>query len=251
MIQICNPNIYNLGDFLNSFPILSGLAKELDDTIKLVLPDNFKQYNGLREFFEYQDIIDSVYFQSEIYNMDGSKYLFLSYPQEEFKYLTERPLVPIETLRYSKFIKDAYSHLTGDVDEEFCFRVEPMASAIDPDLYVVGDRWNKIVDTRRDWNILKKSGLFDDPSRFYFLDYEKCSTMQIARIILNSNKPFIGTFTGSGMLADLLKKETICVYDDSMLPLWNGMKIEYSYWKHFFGDRKSSLAYIKELPALL
>ena len=114
------------------------------------------------------------------------------------------------------------------------------------DRYIIGDRWlNHLTDTRRASNVFKSTGLFDDTSKFLFLDYKR-PLMDNANIILASKRPFIGTFTGSGMLADLLGVCNYCVWDDSMVN-WNQADISYSYWKHFYADRYNALVHMSDI----
>ena len=252
MIKCYCPYTNNLGDFLNVMPVFSGLAKSLGDTIRLVVADEHKRIKGFREFFEYQPFFHEVLFRSEVLGMDENTYMIVAFSEYEYKDLTTRPNRPIETMRHEKFIRDHYPFLTFEIDDSLILEI-PNWSDTDEVLYgpgfqkrIVGDRWSSVVDTRRSWNILKDSGNFDDETKFYFLDYNQ-TLMVNAAIIASSPYPFIGTFTGSGMLADLLGVENWCLYDDSMLnPQWNGMPIEYSYWKHYFGDRNNHLCHVND-----
>lgn len=244
MLKVYCPVTKNLGDFLNVTPVLSGLAKGLGDTIRLVVADDHKKIKGFREFFEYQPMFHEVLFRSEVLGMDEASYTIVAYSQEEFKHLTERPNRPIETMRHEKFVRDNYPHLTFDVDDDLILQtpyVDYLRTTI-----IVGDRWNSVVDTRRSWNILRDSGHFNDETKFQFLDYNQ-SLMDNAVLMRSSDRPFVGTFTGSGMLADLLGVENWCLYDDSMIdPPWNGMPIKYSYWKHYYGDRNNHLCHVND-----
>lgn len=243
MFKVWSPQIINLGDFFNIFPVLSGIAKATEP-LKLVVPPNFRQFNGFREFLEFQPFVHELFFQDEIMNMDQSSYMIVTYSPEEYKSLVKRPNRPIETMRAELFVRHSYPDFKFDVDDDFTLQVS--YEDYKRDTYIVGDRWSQVIDSRRDFNILKNSGLFENPFVFEFLDYSK-PLMDNAALILSSNKPFIGTFTGSGMLADLLKKENWCVYDDSMLPLWNEMPIEYSYWKHYYSNRPNKLMHIDDV----
>lgn len=235
--KVYSPQVLNLGDFLNAFPVLSGLSKMAGEPLRLVVPDQFRQFNGFRDFMECQPCIGELVFRNEILNMDEKDYVVTTYSEYEFKDLTERPNRPIETMRHERFIRQNYPSLKWEVDDDFTLITNYIE--FPRDTVIIGDRWAQVSDTRRAWNILKDSGLFDNPSRFEFLDYTR-PLLENAALILSSSQPFIGTFTGSGMMADLLKKETFCLYDNSMIdPPWNGAPIEYSYWKHFYADRSA------------
>lgn len=247
MLKILCDRTHNLGDFINVMPVFSGLAKACGDTIRLVVSDQHKKIKGFREFFEYQPMFHEVLFRSEVFGMREETYTIVSYSEEEFKFLTERPNRPIETLRHEKFVRDNYQHLTFEVDDDLILETDETIDLSDwsKELRIVGDRWSSVIDTRRSWNILKDSGHFDD-EKFHFLDYDQ-SLMWNASIIKYSNHPFIGTFTGSGMLADLLGVENWCFYDQSMIdPPWNGMPIEYSYWKHYYSSRNNHLCHVND-----
>lgn len=252
LLKLWCPNVFNLGDFFNCLPVVSGLAKSHGEQIHFVVPDCFQKIFGFREFMEFQPCIGKLVFRCEVLNMDEASYIVTTYTPNDFRHLTERPNRPTETMRHGDFINQNYYARTEDppnwfVDDDFLFHVDDIAVPSTEGRYVVGDRWSKVTDTRRSWNILKDSGLFDDPEKFYFLDYETYSLMDNACIINNSEKPFLGTFTGSGMLADLLGKENYCLYDDSMLdPPWNGMPIEFSYWKHYYADRPNKLFHLND-----
>lgn len=247
-LNVYVPNVFNFGDFLNGLPVISGLHKSLGQKIKFVIPDSMSQIKGIRYFLEYQNIFSDVYFRKEILNMDESSYIIATYSQEDFKSLTERPNRPIETMRWEKFIKDNYKDLTWEVDDEFELEVYVNYGIYcDQRKWICGDRWSKpSTDARRASNVLKDSGLFGDTNKYQFLSYED-DVMTNAMFIKSSLHPFIGTFTGSGMMADLLNKKNYCVYNDDMVnPPWNGMPIEYSLWKHYYADRPNTLVHVKD-----
>lgn len=236
-LKIYSPQILNLGDFFNCMPVLSGIFRATNDPIRLVTSPSFRQFNGFREFMEFQPCIGELVYRDEIINMDEQSYIVMTYSAEEFRYLTERPYRPIETMRCEKFISDNYPHVRFKVDDDFKFLARGDYAR---NIYLVGDRWASVTDTRRDWNILKDSGLFDDETKFQFLDYTQ-PLLDNAGLILSSDKPFIGTFTGSGMLADLLGVENWCLWDEKSMTNWNGAPIEYSYWKHYYQNRSNRL----------
>lgn len=250
--KLYEPRVENLGDFLNGLPVVSGISKAIGEPVKFVVNPALRKINGFREFMEFQPFISELVYRDEMVIMDEKSYLTLSYADNEFKELTERPLRPIETMRWKFFVNTYYPQLKWEVDDDLVLQVYDNYMCDDPlfnDYYFVGDRWNQVIDKRRDWEILANSLLFVDGSKFFFLPYDKFTIMDCAWHIKFSSKPFISTFTGSGMLGDLLKKETWCVYDDSMIPLWNGMPIEYSYWKHFYKNRNNRLVHINH-PSL-
>lgn len=242
MLKIYCPWTNNLGDFLNVMPVFSGLAKSLGDTIRLIVSDQHKKINGFKEFFLYQPMFEQVLFRSEVIGMEENTYTIVAYSQEEFKHLTERPNRPIETMRHEKFVRDNYPHLNFEVDDGLILETSWVDYA--RNMIIVGDRWSSVVDTRRSWNVLEDSGHFNDETKFQFLDYSR-PLMENAALMKSSTQPFVGTFTGSGMLADLLGLENYCLWDDSMIG-WNGAPIEYSYWKHYYGDRANEMFHVND-----
>lgn len=244
------PNVLNLGDFLNCMPVVSGLYKTWNEPLKFVVPDSMKIIKGFREFMEYQPMFDSVYFRSEILNMDESKYTIITYSKEEFRGLTERPNRPIETNRHREFLNVYYPELEFEVDDDFYFMVDDLDLSSVPDYtpekIIVADRWSKVTDTRRNHSIFANNSKFQDKNNYYFFDYENLSLMQVAKMFYDAEFPNYVTFTGSGMLADLIENTSnrVC-WDDSMI-YWNNAPIEYSYWKHFYANRSNTLHSVKE-----
>ena len=82
----------------------------------------------------------------------------------------------------------------------------------------------------------------DSLNGLVFLDYNN-DLMTNAYIIKNSKKPFISTFTGISGIADLLNKEQIVLWGEDIRD-WDNKPIEYSFEKHFYGNRKSKLMYL-------
>lgn len=247
-LKVYVPRTYNFGDFLNVMPVLSGLHKSLNQKIKLVVPNSMKQIKGFRYFMEYQGFFSDVHFKEEILNMDEPSYIIITYSDYDYKDLTERPNRPIETMRHEKFVRDNYKDLIWEVDDNFQLEVYVNYGVYcDQRKWICGDRWLKpTTDIRRASNILKDSGLFEDEKKYQFLNYED-DAMTNAMFIKSSLHPFIGTFTGSGMMADLLGKKNYCLYNDDMIdPPWNGMPIEYSLWKHYYADRPNTLMHVKD-----
>ena len=109
----------------------------------------------------------------------------------------------------------------------------------------IGDRWNhETIDTRRKTNVVEH-GAQPDPSKVVYLDYSK-DLLYNLNLIQCSNKPFISTFTGIGILADLMYKETIVCWDEDMRT-WDGHPVEFDFIRHYYGNRSSKLVHVKEL----
>lgn len=221
----------NLGDFLNAFPVLSGLSKYTNEKIDLVVRGEMKRFNGFKEFIEYQDCINSVTFDDEyiIINFEGIQ---LSSITRENKEDNNRPT---ETCRYENWVNDNYRMLF-EVDDNFTLQMPDLNIPI-KDGHYVADRWSgPMIDGRR------ASGSLSHLANVNFLEYNNTLT-ENAYIIKNCTKPFISAFTGTAVLADLLNVEQIVLWTDD-LRMWDNKPIEQSFQKHFYGNRKSKLMYL-------
>jgi len=220
----------NLGDFINAMPVLSGIFNT-HDKIDLVIRSEMRKFNGIKEFLMYQDLFADISFDDEVI-LYGDCINLSSWTRED-KSDSNRP---IETCRYENWLRDNYN-LNFQVDDSFEIKVEDLNIDIDQTRSYCGDRWNGPgIDGRREsWTLAHLDGL-------NFLNYED-SLMKNAYIIKNSKKPFISTFTGISGIADLLNKEQIVLWGEDIRD-WDNKPIEYSFEKHFYGNRKSKLMYL-------
>jgi hypothetical protein len=219
----------NLGDFLNSLPVLSGMSKTFNHKIQLILQSDMIKFNGIRELIEYQDFIDWVKFDHEVPIEEKRDFIpFNSWVDPIYD-----GIAPMETTRYQK--KFGLYGINFDIDNDYILKIQD----IDIDcsgLFYVGDRCLLSTnDKSRPSGILYDSGKFND---CYFIDYSK-SCMHNANIIKKCGK-FISTFTGIAVMADLLNVD-FDLYYDSDFDGWAEQPIEYSYKKHFYMNRKSNL----------
>lgn len=240
-IMIINLNCTaNLGDFMNAFPVLSGLAKR--EKIKLVIRNEMRKFNGIKEFLMYQDIFDDVSFEDEVF-VSGNVVVLSSWTRMD----RNDPNRPIETCRYENWIRDNYN-IDFEVDDDFEIRVFPGFVDGVTDKTIIGDRWSPIqdpsLDTRRKTNVIEH-GVTPDTSKVFYLDYSK-PIMYNLNIIKNNPNPFITTFTGIGIIADLMNKETIVGWDEDMRT-WDGHPVEFDFSRHYYGNRKSKLVHVKDI----
>lgn len=219
----------NLGDFLNSLPVLSGIYNSYGK-IDFAIKRDMRKFNGIKEFLMYQGIFNTVIFDDE---PSEGQYLNLSSWTREDK---GHPHRPIETCRYENWIKDNYK-LDFKVDDSFILKVEDIENYEWNPGYYGGDRWSgpNIDGRRKSWTLAHLDNIT-------FLDYNK-TMMENAYVIKNCNDPFISTFTGISVIADLLNKNQIVLWGDD-LRMWDNKPIEYSFQKHFYGNRNSKLMYI-------
>ena len=230
----------NLGDFANALPVISGLSLYDKRPIDLIIKSEMRKFNGIKELLLQQPCINSVEFDGEVYFNGGIN--LSSWTRMD----QDDPNRPVETCRYENWIRDNYK-LDFKVDDNFKIVTPPVyiPDGFDENKYVIGDRWNHTtIDTRRKTNVVEH-GVQPDPSKVIYLDYTK-DILYNLNLIQCSNKPFITTFTGIGILADLIEKETIVCWDEDMR-MWDGHPVEYDFIRHYYGNRKSKLVYVKDL----
>jgi len=233
-----------LGDFLNCFPVLSGLQKTLGN-YELVIKQRSRRFKGIREFLLYQDLFTNVFFEDEVTTPKET----IVMNNWDYREESDNDIRPTETCRYENWLKDAYNlNFRVDDDVEIKF---PNLNIDLKDTYYIGDRWlNPMTDERRTSNTLSHLNQFE------FLDYNN-DLLTNCYIIKKSSKPFITSLTGVAVLADLLNKETYVTWNqDDWQPqfrrgeniTWdNGKDIDRIFKKHFYGNRKSKLIHIKDL----
>jgi hypothetical protein len=219
----------NLGDFLNVLPVLSGVSKAYGKFM-FIIRDDMEKFNGIKEFLMYQDLFTEVLFEREIVLIEGV--IEVSSWTRETKTNNDRP---IETCRYENWLKDR--GLTFDVDDSFTLKVPDHETYVKDEIILGGDRWNGPgIDGRRaSWTLAHIPDV-------HFLDYSK-PLLENAHYIKHVKRPFITTFTGISVIADLLNKEQIVLWGEDIRD-WDNKPIEYSFEKHFYSNRKSKLMYL-------
>ena len=233
----------NLGDFANSLPVISGLSKFIGSRINLILRNDTVKFNGIKEFLMYQSCIDRVYFDNDPKIKDLSKILHVREAGYIHQNNNNRPHV---TRLIESWIKDTYK-IPFEVDDAFELKIEDRTIDIS-NRYIIGDRSDKLSSDRRRSSNMIRHRANPDESKVQYLDYSN-SIMHNLNIIIKSSKPFITTFTGIGVLADLMNKETIVCWDED-IRIWppeNGHDIQYTFNRHHYADRKAKLLHVKDL----
>ena len=238
MITVYSPRIHNLGDFSHCLPALSGLYKKTGEKISFGICDKLQIFRGIKELLLQQDMFEEVYFMSE-------KQLVENYfVADDHGRDSEENNSAKASYRNVNFLNDNYN-LNIQIDDEFELIVPECNDY--QDKIIIGDRWSPsecpILDVRRQYNVLKNSGKFNG-EQFHYLDYSNDLVYNCSIIKYNSN-PFYTTFTGIGILSDLMNKETYVMWDDDMR-MWNGEPVENDFDLHYFKNRKSHLRYIKD-----
>ncbi len=227
----------NLGDTCNILPVLSGIYNKYGEKISLVVREKMKNFKGFKKLIESQPFIDSLKFEGE--DITGEYIpVFL-----ENEYDTKFN-IPYETIRYYEYFRRKMGLSFFDVDESFNLIVPEKKVNVDSNLYIIGDRkYSKHADTRRAFDVLKSSNHFPE-SKCYFLEYNN-DLIHNLNIIRNSKNPFITTFTGIAVLADLMYKETMVCYSTD-IQNWDGFPINKSFKQHFFQNRNCELVSLED-----
>ena len=232
----------NLGDFCNALPVISGISKYANQKIHLIIRPEMRKFNGIKEFLKYQPMIEDVDYSDDLLTF-GDIITLSSWTRMD----QENTNRPVETCRYENWVNDYYG-MFFEVDDDFEVQVEQMIVEDVTDKTIIGDRWSAkqdpSIDTRRFTNVVE-SGANPDPSKVHYLDYSK-SIMYNLNLIKNNPNTFITTFTGIGIIADLMYKETIVCWDEDMRT-WDGHPVEFDFIRHYYGNRNSKLVYVKDL----
>lgn len=239
MISVVSPRIHNLGDFSHCLPALSGLYKKLGHKINFVICDRLQRFKGIKELFLEQEMFERVSFYYEG-KFDHKNCIMIDDTGADGLYGDSA----IVTHRYANFIKYNYK-IDFDVDEEFDLQVPNLNIDYQNDKIVIGDRWSPSdapdVDERRYSNMIESSGKIK-PEDALYLDYTNDLIYNCSMIKYNKN-PFVSTFTGISVLADLMHKEQIVLWGEDIRN-WDNKPIINSFKQHYFQNRKAKLEYI-------
>jgi hypothetical protein len=233
----------NLGDFMNAMPVLSGISKSTNEKIELIIRPEMRKFNGLKQLLKKQEMFADVNFKDEVFVYGAVKNLSSWTRMDQ-----NDPMRPVETCRYENWFKDNYK-IDFNVDDDFELKIEDVVmEASLRDKIIIGDRWgykqDPTIDSRRATNVIEQNVQLEGLN-VKFLDYNDDITYN-CNLIKYSNHPFVTTFTGIGIVADLLNKETIVCWGDDMR-VWDGHPVEYDFIRHYYGNRKSKLVYVKDV----
>ena len=240
-LSIVSPRIHNLGDFAHCLPALSAIHKNSGFKINFGICNSLKKFKGIKDLLMCQEMFESVFFMDEVQWMTQTFLIDDSGPD------SENPTMSQAAHHHMNFFNSQYG-ANLSIDEDFELQV-PYFGEMDyfEDKILIGDRWSPEecpdLDMRRQYSVLKNSGKFDG-EQFKYLDYSDNLVYNCSLIKYNPN-PFYTTFTGIGILSDLMKKETHVMWDDDMR-MWNGKPVECDFDLHYRKNSKNSLEYIKE-----
>jgi len=239
-MKVYSPRIHNLGDFIHCLPTLSGLHEKYGP-ISFGICDRLKRFNGIKDLLLYQGIFSDVHFMDE--QPIVKEYIVLDDTGGDQDNGDE----PFAVRRCYNFVRSNYN-IDFDLDVDYNLNI-PWYNDIreHEDSIIVADRWSPKdapdVDERRLSNHIRGYDKFNT-DRFYYLDYSHHLLYNLSLIKYNPN-PFITTFTGIGILSDMMNKETHILWDDDLYN-WDGKPIEYSFDLHYYKNRNSHLHYIKD-----
>lgn len=240
MITVYSPRIHNLGDFMHCLPTLSGLYKKTGEQLSFGICNRLERFKGIKELLQYQDMFEEVKFMHEI-TQPSDRYIIVDDVGNERGDNNS----PICVRRFHNFIVDNYL-IDYEIDNDFVLKIENLNLDV-ADKTIIGDRWSPNdapdVDTRRKSNLIKDSGVIDE-SKSHYLDYTK-DLMYNCNLIRYSHAPFITTFTGIGIVADLMYKETVVLWDEDMRN-WQGWGVEHDFKLHYYQNRNSKLVNIND-----
>jgi hypothetical protein len=226
---------------MHCLPTLSGLQKKFGDKISFSICDRLERFVGIKELLLQQEMFGEVKFMHEEIKIAKSYMLIDDVGQEK-----NHGDSPIVCHKFYNFIRNNYG-IDFDIDDDFELHVSKLDIDYSPDKLVIGDRWSPKdapdVDERRYSNLIESAQIIPKEKSIY-LDYKKDLSYNCSLIKYNPN-PFITTFTGIGIVADLMKKDCYILWDED-LRNWQGWGVEYDYKLHYYQNRKSKLVYIKD-----
>ena len=232
----------NLGDFFNSFPVISGISKAVGQKIHLLIRPEMRKFVGIKELISYQAFVERVDFYDDVILYNTPVLDLSSWTRTDRNSINR----PIETCRYENWVIDNYQ-LKFEVDDDFELQVPKLDIDYLEDKILIGDRWSvnedPTLDTRRKSYVIKDSGNYDSDV-YKYLDFSNDIVYNLSIIKYNPN-PFYSTFTGIAVLANLMKKETVVLWDEDMRN-WIDRPIELTFDSHFYKDRKINVKYIKD-----
>jgi len=245
MLNLVSPIMHNLGDFSHCLPVISGLYKVVGEKMHFIICDKLERFNGIKDLLMAQGMFSQVSFVKEIPATDIRGILIDHIGSEDG--CGDRPLASHKMYTY---IRDTYK-LKFEYDDEFEMIVPKLDIDYFEKKFLVGDRWAATdapdVDTRKGSNIIEFSGVLD-ANRVHYLDYSKDLIYNCSLIKYNPN-PFITTITGVAILADMMNKEVVVLWNDEYKTQWpsiSGETIDKIYELHHFKNRKTKMIFIDD-----
>jgi hypothetical protein len=239
----------SLGDFLNTYPVLSGLYNSYGK-YNLVIKSALRRFNGIRELLMYQGIFENVAFDDELTMF--TNVIILHKDDCDLSGKTNEHQ-PTDVYKYGAMLKKYYGiHI--QIDDNVTLNCPNYDIEI-VDNYYVGDRWSH---PHRDYR--RGSNIMSHLDKFVFMDYSR-TLLENCYILKNLKRPFITNLTGIAVLADLLYTDTLVVWkEEDWNPefrqngniVWDDAKdINDIFKRHFYTDRNCKFIHNSELDDLL
>ena len=243
MINLVSPIMHNLGDFSHCLPVISGLHKVVGEKMHFIICDKLERFIGIKDLLMAQGMFSKISFVREVVDAEIRGILIDHTGVEE-----GCGIRPLASHKMYTFIRDTYN-LKFEYDDNFEMIVPRLDIDYLENKFLVGDRWAATdapdVDTRKGSNIIESSGVVDS-NDVHYLDYSKDLMYNCSLIKYNPN-PFITTITGVVILADMMNKEVVVLWNDEYKTSWpniSGETIEKIYDLHHFKNRKTKMIYI-------
>ena len=239
MISVISPRIHNLGDFSHCLPTVSAIYKKFGQQISLVICDRLQRFKGIKELLMAQPMIGEVsFFYEKKFNPMNCILI------DDTGYTDGNLMAPISNRQHINYIN--YTYKTNLInDDDFELFVPKLDIDYHTNKLIIGDRWSPKdapdVDDRRYSNLIESSGVIGD-NQGHYLDYTQDLLYNCALVKYNPN-PFVTTFTGIGILADLMKKDLYVLWDEDMRT-WQGKPVDHDFDLHYYKDRGAKLQYV-------
>jgi len=207
---ITHKDTATIGDFANTWPYLSEIAKRYGP-VDISLPGIYQKFLGFKEFLEYQDFVNTVDFDNREGDLDVQAHA--------------NEALPIPRRSYYTAAQNQWP-----IDRDLILRVADIEI---PDEFLQ----KPIVIDRTFNNTMKKHEMFMS-DEYHWLDYSKPLSYNI-NICLKTNQPIYATFTGLPIILDLFNiEQTLIWFDD--------VPGQQAFDWHYFPERKTKLVYYKD-----
>lgn len=175
-----------LGDFCSNFPVLNALAKRFGPIDFILSPLYDKKFPEFSIFLQHQDFINEVIIS---YDWQLAEVKFVPYAWGAFS----RPMAPKNAaVQVSEILKEK-------IDPDFDFELKLPHVEIEENIA----EKNIVID--RTFNtVLKTNNLFQDTTKYHWIDFSK-SLIYNVNLCLSSNKKIYAAATGLPVLLHYFK----------------------------------------------
>lgn len=209
-MTITHKNTATIGDFANTWPLLSELSRR-HGPLDITLPSIYEKFVGFKEFLEYQEFVNNVDFDDSDGDIDVQAHAD-------------------ESLKIPKRCYYTASKILSSIDRELILKV--------PDIHIPSKLLEKpVVIDRTLNNTIRNHNLFNHDD-YHWLDYTLPISYNI-NICLKTKKTIYSTFTGLPIILDLFNIEQTLIWFDDVPGLQ-------AFDWHYFPERRTKLVYYKD-----